>query len=573
MRFTIGNKIFTAFGLLFAVFLVFGVLIYNEANSIENQDKKQSAIKKLEYNLDESMIEIYEKFNLLGKAIRLKRPIEIVTDPSKCWTGRWIDESKKIYPELEKYFEEFDKHHITLHNNYKKIDTFLQKKSYAEAQKMHDETNDVVIRDLLRTYKSFDQSVIEMDKKVGTAQSLVDEIIKTLSVGLFVMFVLILLFYLFFKRSLIGPISNIAQIAKKISKGDVDQEIRYVSSDELGNLSDSFRDMIGYLNDSSQIAHAIGEGDLEIEIKKQSENDVLGKALINMAQNLKKIMAELTESTVVLNSAAGEILATTSQVASSSAETSSAVAETTSSIEEIKQTAKISSEKAIHTSESTKKAVAISEEGSGSLDKNMDGLAEIKEKMDSIAANIIRLSEQSQTIGNIVSTVEDIASQSNLLAVNASIEAVKAGEQGKGFSVVAQELKNLADQSKQGTAQVQKILSDIQQATNTLVMVAEQGGKAVDRGMAQAKSAKESMQTLKQSVVEAAQAGALIAASSEQEMAGMDQIADAMMSIQTSTEQNVQSIRQVEESAKNLNTLSQKLKSLMDQYSVGKIGR
>jgi methyl-accepting chemotaxis protein len=413
-------------------------------------------------------------------------------------------------------------------------------------------------------------------------------------------------------KSIIQPIGQLKKAALKISQGDVDVKIDIQSSDELGELANSFRIMTTYIQESSQIAHSIergeldidikqrsdkdllsesfkgmidslkesaqiahsiGEGDLDVVIKKRSENDVLGIALENMTVNLKKIMSELGESTAVLNSAAGEILATTSQIAAGATQTSSAIAQTTSSVEEIKQTAKLTSEKAFHTAESTKKAVVISDNGNQSLDKNMEGLAQIKEKMDSIAANIIRLSEQSQMIGNIVSTVEDIASQSNLLAVNASIEAVKAGEHGKGFSVVAQELKNLANQSKQGTGDVQKILTDIQHSTNSLVMVAEQGGKAVDDGVKQARDAKESMQLLRQSVTEAAQSGTLIAASSEQEMAGMDQIAGAMISIKAATMQNVESIRQVESSAKGLSILSQKLKSLMDQYSFNGTGR
>lgn len=432
--------------------------------------------------------------------------------------------------------------------------------------------------------------------------------IKTMVAGLVLALIIGVILALIITRNISLPTNSMAKAARAIAAGDITQEVTFVSNDELGELANSFRDMIVYFRDISQIAHSIGIGELDIEIKKRSDKDVLsssltvmleslresvqiahsigegnldieikqrsqkdglGKALQSMAINLKKIMSELLEGTSVLNSAASEILATTTQIAASATQTSAAVSETTSSVQEIKQTAKVTSEKAFHTAESTKKALVISDQGDKSLDKNMEGLTQIKEKMDSIAANIIRLSEQGQMIGNIVSTVEDIASQSNLLAVNASIEAVKAGEHGKGFSVVAQELKNLATQSKQGTAEVQKILTDIQQSTNTLVMVAEQGGKAVDEGVVHAKSAKESMQILRQSIVEAAKAGTLIAASSQQEIAGMDQISNAMMGIKDSTMQNVASIRQVESSTKDLNVLSQKLKSLIGQYTFG----
>src|SRR4030067_173625 len=106
----------------------------------------------------------------------------------------------------------------------------------------------------------------------------------------------------------------------------------------------------------------------------------------------------------------------------------------------------------------------------------------IQEQMESIAQSIVRLSEQGQAIGEIIATVNDLAEQSNMLAVNAAIEAAKAGEQGKGFAVVAQEVKSLAEQSKQATAQVRTILGDIQKATSGAVMATEQGSKAGETG-------------------------------------------------------------------------------------------
>ena len=97
--------------------------------------------------------------------------------------------------------------------------------------------------------------------------------------------------------------------------------------------------------------------------------------------------------------------------------------------------------------------------------------------MANIAETILALSEQTQQIGDIIATVNDIADQSNLLALNAAIEAARAGEAGKGFAVVAGEVRSLAEQSRQATAQVKEILGDIQKATNTAVMVTEEGTK------------------------------------------------------------------------------------------------
>jgi methyl-accepting chemotaxis protein len=149
----------------------------------------------------------------------------------------------------------------------------------------------------------------------------------------------------------------------------------------------------------------------------------------------------------------------------------------------------------------------------------------IREQMESIAETVVRLSEQGQAIGGIIATVNDVAEQTNLLAVNAAIEAAKAGEQGKGFAVVAQEVKSLAEQSKEATVQIRGILSDIQRAVSAAVMATEQGSNAAEAGVKQTKEADDSIRILADSIVEASQTATQIAASSQQQLVGMDQVA------------------------------------------------
>src|SRR5207249_1896404 len=151
-----------------------------------------------------------------------------------------------------------------------------------------------------------------------------------------------------------------------------------------------------------------------------------------------------------------------------------------------------------------------------------------------------------------------IYEQSNLLAVNAAIEAAKAGEQGKGFAVVAQEVKSLAEQSKQATVQVRKLLNDIQKATSAAVMATEQGNKAVEAGVKQSTEAGGSIRLLAENLGQAAQAATQIAASSQQQLVGMDQVALAMENIRQASTQNVASTKQAEVSAENLHKLGQK---------------
>ena len=277
----------------------------------------------------------------------------------------------------------------------------------------------------------------------------------------------------------------------------------------------------------------------------------------------RTITRQLRESIAQLSSSSSEILATTTQVASSAAETASAVSETSATVEEVKQAAGVSSQKAKYVSESAQKVAQVSQAGRKSVEGTIQGMQRIQEQMESVAESIVRLSEQGQAIGEIIATVNDLAEQSNLLAVNAAIEANKAGEQGKGFAVVAQEVRSLAEQSRQATAQVRGILGDIQKATAAAVLATEQGSKAVESGVRQSAEAGESIRLLADNVVEAAQAATQIAASSQQQMVGMDQVAQAMENIRQASVQNVSGTKQAELAAQNLHELGARLGAMI----------
>ena len=319
----------------------------------------------------------------------------------------------------------------------------------------------------------------------------------------------------------------------------------------------------------SGMAERVASGDLTVNVPVDDRVDEVGalvRAFRAMSENLREQIRGLIEGANVLGSAASEIVASTAQLAASASESAAAVTETTTTVEEVRQTAQVASQKAKLVSDNAQKAAQISLSGRKSTEDVAAGMNRIRQQMEAIAASMVRLSEQSQAIGQIVATVEDLATQSNLLAVNAAIEAAKAGEHGKGFGVVAQEVKSLAEQSRQATNQVRTILGDIQKATGAAVMATEEGGKAVEAGTRQTEVAGGSIQALAGSVNEAAQAATQIAASSQQQLVGVDQVAGAMESIKQASTQNVAGAKQLETAARNLNELGQQLKQMVKRY-------
>ena len=326
-----------------------------------------------------------------------------------------------------------------------------------------------------------------------------------------------------------------------------------------------------YRNESGEVQGIFASARDITEIKRQENEmkayrDQLEVMVKNRTAELTNVLEEVKETINILAASSTQILAATTQVATGTAETATAISETSTTVIEVQQASKQSSQKAKDVADSAQRVVQVFQNGQKAVEETIDGMNNIREQMNSIAQTVVRLSEQSQSIGGIIASVTDIADQSNLLSVNAAIEAAKAGEQGKGFAVVAQEIKNLAGQSKQSTLKVRNILNDIQRITGAAVMATEQGSKAVEAGLKQSIQAGEAIKVLAESSNTAVQSAIQIVASSQQQVVGMDQIGIAIQNINQAGTETAVSMVQAEKSARNLYDLSQKLKAVIEKF-------
>lgn len=371
-------------------------------------------------------------------------------------------------------------------------------------------------------------------------------------------------------RGITRPISRLLAAANLIAKGErtsiTEEKETNPRQDEIGSLEQSFRLMVESNNKMANAAMRISEGDLSLSLISRSENDILGNALTTMTGNLQNQATELKDMVNGISISTAEISSTIIELSTSVSETAVSANETTTTIEEVRQTADMASQKSMAVSEDAKKAEVISVTGKQATDRTIDRIDQMKTQMGSIAESIVALSEQSQAIGEIIATVDEIAERTNLLAVNASIEASKAEEKGKGFSVVAQEIRDLASQSKQATRRVRAILNQVQKATGKAVMVTEEGSKAVETGVEQARQSGEAITTLTDNIAKSARVAMQIAASSRQQQVGMEQVEISMKDIKEASAQNAAGTRQLETSAHNLTELGQKLSKIAEWY-------
>lgn len=369
-------------------------------------------------------------------------------------------------------------------------------------------------------------------------------------------------------RVITAPLVEMATVASQLARGNINQQILHHSRDELGVLATAFRDLIAYIRNLAEAATHISQGDLHVQVLPRSEHDVLSLSFVEMIKDLRDMNSRMQQGARTLASSIDQIMVIMHQVAASTTETATSVSETATTVEEVKQTVYVANQNAQQVAENSQRTVQVSQAGEQAVEEALIGMQRMRTQMESIAQSVVKLGEQSQTIRNIITTVNDLAERSNLLAINAAIEAAKAGQAGKGFSVVAQEVKSLADQSKRATAQVHTMLSDIQKAAQVAILVTEQGTQSAELGAAQAIQAGEAIRALSKNISEAAQSVTKIAASSHQQLIGMDQVATAMNSIKLASTQNAGGMKQIEKTIRDIHLVGQTLKELVEQYNL-----
>lgn len=375
-------------------------------------------------------------------------------------------------------------------------------------------------------------------------------------------------------RGITTPLGKGVTMLKEMSLGHLNTRLKLERRDEVGVLAttlDAFADdlqnvVIGALQ-------KIAAGDLSGEIKPKDALDEIGPALVKTNESLRGMVSNISDAANDLVTAATEILSSTTQQMTGASEQSAAIAQTTTTFDELRTISEHATARAKEVASASQRTVEVARTGQRSVQDTIESMTQIKERVEGIAENILALSEQTQQIGEIIATVNNIATQSNMLALNASVEAARAGEHGKGFAVVAVEVRNLAEQSKQATAQVKAILSDIQKATNATVMATEEGTKGVDQGVKLAAQTRESIDQLSGVISESAQAALQVVAGGQQQATGIDQVALAMTNINQATVQSLASTRQAEKAAQNLNELARRLTETLAHYRLSANGK
>ncbi|MGD9579929.1 MAG: methyl-accepting chemotaxis protein [Vampirovibrionia bacterium] len=247
------------------------------------------------------------------------------------------------------------------------------------------------------------------------------------------------------------------------------------------------------------------------------------------------------------------------------------LSETGKMIEKLSQSSEMTKKSAQKVAEKSTQALSMSKTGDESINVNIAKMLTLKQKIETIAEQILELSEHTQQIGSIVDVVEDITEQTNMLALNAAVEAARAGEHGRGFAVVASEFRKLADQSKQATTKISALIYDIQQATNSTVMATEEGTKEIEAGVNIAKEVSGAMKELIEIMYSTVDSVEGIVFATDNQFKYMDEVFELMATFRNGMDDSTNVMEKGVNIADMLNKVSGNIRTVCDSESKASI--
>lgn len=264
-----------------------------------------------------------------------------------------------------------------------------------------------------------------------------------------------------------------------------------------------------------------------------------------------------------ISTASHQIFSTLDEQERVASQQAASVNETTTTMDELEASSRQSAEQAKAAVAAAQQALVLTQGGTQAVGETLEGMFVLEQKVGAIAEQIVRLSEQANQIGSISQLVSDLANKTNMLALNSSVEAIRAGEHGKGFSVVANEIRKLADQSQKSAEKIGLLVSEIQSAINSTVMVTDEGTKTVAAGVQIAQKTDQAFTGVADAVNKVVLNNQQISLNLKQQVDAIQQVVQAMESINQGAKETAVGINQTKVGTQQLNETALNLQQIV----------
>lgn len=385
-------------------------------------------------------------------------------------------------------------------------------------------------------------------------------------------------------KRVLTPLGELAKFSERLAAGDVRARAEISGDDEFGFIAENCnrsvakvahainnqqaqdslqRSITDLLNTINQVAR----GDLTIRGKVT--NDALGNVAdsVNfMLDNFTKVLERVRKAAIDVSTSANQILNASDEMAAGATQQDQEITNTSSAVEELTVSMKQVSNNAEASAEAARRALDAAEQGNRAVSDTLEGMQRIRASVQATAKKIKSLGDRSLEISEIINVINDITEQTNLLALNAAIEAARAGEAGRGFAVVADEVRKLAEHSRSATKDIAALIKAIQAETNEAVVVMEEGTREVEVGAGLADQAGKALEAISSVVRQSAELVQEISLASKQQVRGTEGVANAMQIISGITRQTTQGARQTTTTVNNMVKLSEQLNEALAQF-------
>ncbi len=372
----------------------------------------------------------------------------------------------------------------------------------------------------------------------------------------------------FLARTIVRPVIKISEVAEKIAVGDVQQSIDIKTNDEVGTLAKSFQKLIDYMKGLADAASVVAAKDLTVQIEPKSDEDALSHSFKTMVFNLTEMVQQINASTEDLVSAAIQISSTSEEASKGAQDQAQQVSQVAAAVEEMSATIAEQAKNTAEANEISKGASDTATDGGMIVGETVTGMQTIASTVRESADSIGKLAQSADQIGEIITVIDDIADQTNLLALNAAIEAARAGEQGRGFAVVADEVRKLAERTGKATGEITGMIKGIQNETQEAVGSMEAGIAEVDKGRELADQAGDNLSKvveMSQRVMDMIQQ---IATASEEQAVAAEQITRNIDHISSVSKEAAQGAEQSAAASEELSRNADSLKNMVSQFRV-----
>jgi methyl-accepting chemotaxis protein len=424
------------------------------------------------------------------------------------------------------------------------------------------------------------------DKSLGEFPAMPGQARLEVAAAFFVIVAVTFVLGFLLSARVLKPTRELVAFSERLAAGDYKATVNVNTGDEFGAIAGNLNnaaeragravasqqaqaDLQRSVTDFLTIVSQIARGDLSL--RGHVTNDALGNVVdsVNyMLDNFSKVLERVRKAAIDVQSSANDIMVASEEMANGASQQDQEITNTSSAVEELTVSMKQVSNNAEASAEAARRALDAAEQGNRSVRDTLEGMQRIRASVQATAKKIKSLGDRSLEISEIINVINDITEQTNLLALNAAIEAARAGEAGRGFAVVADEVRKLAEHSRTATKDIAALIKAIQAETNEAVVVMEEGTKEVEVGARLADQAGRALDAISSVVRQSAELVQEISLASKQQVRGTEGVANAMQIISNITRQTSQGARQTARTVEQLVKLSEQLNEALSQFRI-----